>query len=122
MSLVKVNRKTTKNSGMSVKSREDLAGIFEILGSKARLKILKIITEEEKCVNFLSKKLKLSQPTVSYHLKLLLNAGLVNQYKTAQWVRYKLNKKKLAQLMTNFFSMYGILPRKRGKKSSLSEK
>ena len=47
MSLVKVNRKTTKNSGMSVKSREDLARIFEILGSKARLKILKIITEED---------------------------------------------------------------------------
>ena len=105
-----------------IEKTEKLARIFEVLGSKVRLKMLQMIAEEEKCVNFLSERMKLSQPTVSYHLKLLLNTGLVSQYKTAQWVRYKLNKKKLAQLMTDFFSMYGILPRKREKKSSLPEK
>ena len=67
----------------STKETGNFAKIFEILGSKTRLKILKIIANEEKCVNSLSKKLKLSQPTVSYHLRLLLGLGLVKQHKKA---------------------------------------
>jgi len=95
----------------------NFARIFEILGSKTRLKILEIISKEEKCVNFLSKKLKLSQPTISYHLKLLLGLNLVKQYKSAQWVRYRLNKEKLTKLMVDFPKIYGILVAKRGGKS-----
>ena len=103
---------------------DNFAKIFEILGSKTRLKILGIISDEEKCVNFLSKKLKLSQPTVSYHLKLLSNIGLVKQHKTAQWVRYKLNKDRLKELISDFFSIYGILlhMKEKNKRSSLSKK
>jgi len=106
---------------MDVERKENFVKIFEILGSRARLKILKIITNEEKCVNFLSKKLKLSQPTVSYHLRLLWNLGLVKQSKTAQWVRYRLNKEKLAELLANFSSIYGILKDGKEKKKSLSK-
>ena len=99
-----VGKKTTME-----KEKIDVAKTFAILGSKVRLQILKIIANEEKCVNFLSKNLKLSQPTISYHLGLLFNFGLVKQSKTAQWVRYKLNKNKLAELMGNFSKLYGIL-------------
>jgi len=99
------------------KEKIDVAKTFGILGSKVRLQILKIIANEEKCVNFLSKNLRLSQPTISYHLGLLLNFGLVEQFKKAQWVRYKLNKKRLAELMSVFSELYGIISfqkRKRG--------
>jgi len=112
MSLKSTNRRKTKKSldkKITAEKTENFANIFEILGSRVRLKILKMISEEEKCVNFLSKKLKLSQPTVSYHLKLLLNLGLVKQFKTAQWVRYKLNKEKLIELLSDFSKIYGIL-------------
>jgi len=91
----------------------NFARIFEILGSKTRLKILEMISREERCVNFLSKKLKLSQPTVSYHLKLLLGRNLVKQHKSAQWVRYKLNREKLTRLMSDFPRIYGILRNKK---------
>ncbi len=91
------------------KEKIDVAKTFGILGSRVRLQILKIIANEEKCVNFLSKNLGLSQPTTSYHLGLLLNFGLVEQFKKAQWVRYKLNKNKLAELMGTFSNLYGIL-------------
>jgi len=91
------------------KEKIDVAKVFGILGSKVRLQILKIIANEEKCVNFLSKNLKLSQPTISYHLGLLLNFGLVEQFKKAQWVRYRLNKKRLTELMGDFSKLYGIL-------------
>jgi len=103
---------------MGVETVENVVKIFEILGSRVRLKILKIITNEEKCVNFLSKKLKLSQPTVSYHLRLLWNLDLVKQHKTAQWVRYRLNKEKLAELMADCCKIYGILKHGKEKKKS----
>jgi len=114
-------KKDRKNSMEKV---DNFAKIFEIIGSKTRLKILGIISDEEKCVNFLSKKLKLSQPTVSYHLRLLSDIGLVKQHKTAQWVRYKLNKDRLKELISDFFSIYGILLHTEGKnkRSSLSKK
>lgn len=107
-----VGKKTTME-----KEKIDVAEAFGILGSKVRLQILKIIANEEKCVNSLSKNLSLSQPTISYHLGLLLNFGLVEQFKKAQWVRYKLNKNRLAELMGVFSELYGIISfqkRKRG--------
>jgi len=91
------------------KEKTDVVKTFGILGSKVRLQILKIISNEEKCVNSLSKDLRLSQPTISYHLGLLLNFGLVKQFKKAQWVRYKLNKNRLAKLIGDFSMLYGIL-------------
>jgi len=105
MSLSKIKEKQK----MNIKTIENFARMFEVLGSKVRLEILKITTHEEKCVNLISKNLKLSQPTVSYHLRLLLNIGLVKRDKTAQWVRYSLNKEKLSKLLNNFFRAYGIL-------------
>ncbi len=115
---VKMSPKNKAKKFVAVtKETGNLAKIFEILGSKTRLKILKIIANEEKCVNFLSKKLKLSQPTVSYHLKLLLGFGLVKQRKRAQWVQYILNREKLTELMANFSRLYGVLKtqKRRGK-------
>jgi len=106
---VKTQEKLDKEDNIGIETAGNFIKIFEILGSKTRLKILKIIANEEKCVGFISKKLKLSQPTISYHLKLLGEVGLVKQYKTAQWVRYSLNKEKLTELLSNFLKIYGIL-------------
>ena len=107
---------SNNNMVLDIDSLGNFARIFEILGSKTRLKILKMIGKEEKCVNFISERLMLSQPTVSYHLKLLLNLDLVKQRKSAQWVRYKLNREKLAKLMVNFPKIYGILRGKEERK------
>jgi len=108
--------KRNNNIVLNIDSLGNFARIFEILGSKTRLKILKMIGKEEKCVNLISKRLMLSQPTVSYHLKLLLDLDLVKQSKSAQWVRYKLNREKLAKLMVDFPKTYGILMGKEEKK------
>ena len=100
-----------------MKEKKNLAKAFEISGNTTRLEILKIIRTEEKCVDFISKKLKLSQPTISYHLKLLLNLGLVKQNKVAQWVRYKLNEKKLEEVFADFFKTYGNFELKKREKN-----
>ena len=110
------NKKTLMN-----REKRNFAKIFDLLGSKVRLRILKIIANEEKSVNLLSKYLRLSQPTISYHLGLLFNSGLVKQSRTAQWVRYKLNKDRLAELMGEFSRLYGILS-SRKKKEKMPKK
>ncbi|MEA3485842.1 MAG: metalloregulator ArsR/SmtB family transcription factor [Candidatus Aerophobetes bacterium] len=117
----KNEEKQSKNITLNIRALEGFAGIFEILGSKTRLKILEMISREEKCVNFLSKELKLSQPTISYHLKLLFDLDLVKQYKSAQWVRYRLNRERLVRLMVDFPKTYGILMGKEEKKRKNEE-
>ena len=107
--------------GNQITAVANLAEVFGLLGSRVRLRILEIIADEEKCVNFLSEQLRLSQPTISYHLKLLFTNGLVRQHKTAQWVRYSLNKEELAKLTKRFSAVYGILDRPRGKDGSSSK-
>ncbi len=116
---MKTGKKKEQNKKTLMKrEKRNFAKIFDLLGSKVRLRILKIIANEEKSVNFLSKYLRLSQPTISYHLGLLFNSGLVEQSRAAQWVRYKLNKDRLAELMGEFSRLYGILSfRKKAEKS-----
>ena len=113
---IRDQERLSKKNKMDVETVGNFVKVFEILGSKTRLKILRIISSEGKCVNFISKKLKLSQPTISYHLKLLWDFDLVKQQKTAQWVRYSLNKEKLAELLTDFLKIYKILKHGEGKK------
>ena len=71
----------------------DLAQGFKVLGDPARLKILSLISnqpEAEVCVCDLVEPLGLKQPTVSHHLKVLQEAGLVAREKRGTWAYYRL--------------------------------
>ena len=72
---------------------EMLAVRFKALADPNRLRILSIISsspEAETCVCDLSEPLKLGQPTVSHHLKILVEAGLLNREKRGVWAYYSL--------------------------------
>jgi DNA-binding transcriptional ArsR family regulator len=55
-------------------------------------------TAGELCVCELEDRFDLSQPTISHHLKLLREAGLIEGERRGTWVYYKLNAKALEQL------------------------
>jgi ArsR family transcriptional regulator len=55
-----------------------------------RVKMLKLLQQKELCVCELQALLDLAQPTISKHLKLLEDAGLVESYKEKLWVNYRL--------------------------------
>ena len=57
------------------------ADVFKALGDPTRLKILECVKNGEKCVCEIVPSTKKSQPNVSQHLKVLKNAGLVNERK-----------------------------------------
>ncbi len=70
-----------------------LALRFKALGDPARLRLLSLIAAHESgraCVCDLTEPLGLSQPTVSHHLKVLREAGLVTSERRGTWVHYSL--------------------------------
>lgn len=79
----------------------DLARGFAALGDPARLQILSILSaapEGEVCVCEFVAPLGKSQPTVSHHLKVLGDAGLVEGDRRGKWVWYRLVSARLADL------------------------
>lgn len=72
---------------------ETLAARFKALADPNRLRILSIVSsspEAETCVCDLSEPLGLGQPTVSHHLKIMVEAGLLNREKRGVWAYYSL--------------------------------
>ncbi len=71
----------------------DLASRFKALADPARLRLLYLIGAHESgeaCVCDLTEPLDLSQPTVSHHLKVLREAGMVTGERRGTWVHYRL--------------------------------
>jgi ArsR family transcriptional regulator len=69
----------------------DLAKVFRALGDPVRLRLLSMIASRaggEVCVCELTPGFELSQPTISHHLKLLRQAGLIDCERRGTWVYY----------------------------------
>ncbi len=80
---------------------EQLAGVLKALADPARLRLVSMIAAHEgaeACVCDLTEPLGLSQPTVSHHLKVLLDAGLVSRDKRGVWAYYRLVPRALNDL------------------------
>ncbi|MFE9613077.1 ArsR/SmtB family transcription factor [Streptomyces sp. NPDC006012] len=71
----------------------ELAKVFKALGDPVRLRLLSMIASQaggEICVCDLTPAFDLSQPTISHHLKLLRQAGLIDSERRGTWVYYRL--------------------------------
>ncbi|GGU17496.1 ArsR/SmtB family transcription factor [Nocardioides albus] len=72
---------------------EVLARMFKALGDPNRVKLLSIIAASEgreACVCDLTEPVGLSQPTVSHHMKLLVEAGLVAREQRGRWAYFSI--------------------------------
>ena len=79
----------------------ELAAGFTALADPVRLRVLSILAaapEGEVCVCDFVEPLAKSQPTVSHHLKVLSEAGLVRGDRRGKWVWYSLDRDRLAAL------------------------
>ena len=68
----------------------ELAAVFKALGDPVRLRLLSMIASQpgEVCVCELTPAFSVSQPTISHHLKLLRQAGLIDCERRGTWVYY----------------------------------
>jgi ArsR family transcriptional regulator len=80
---------------------EQLATALKVLAEPARLRLLSLIQGQpdgEACVCHLIEPLGLSQPTVSHHLKVLLQAGLVEREQRGSWAFFRVRPEPLEAL------------------------
>jgi ArsR family transcriptional regulator len=87
--------------GLTRKDAEQLAATFKAVADPARLLVLSLIAAQpsgEACVCHFTTRLDLSQPTVSHHLKLLFDAGLLERERRGTWVYYRIIPEQLAAL------------------------
>ena len=79
----------------------DLARMFKALGDPVRLRLLSLVASHaggEACVCEISPAFDLTQPTISHHLKVLREAGLLECERRGTWVYYWVVPSALAQL------------------------
>jgi ArsR family transcriptional regulator len=78
-----------------------LARMFKALGDPTRVRLLSLIAahpEQEACICDLVEPVGLSQPTVSHHMKQLVDAGLVVREQRGRWAFYRLVEETLTAL------------------------
>jgi len=72
---------------------------FKAISDERRRKILSILGKKDANAGEISRRFKISQPTVSNHLKILKEAGLIKERKVKQNRIYSLNKSKLQKVI-----------------------
>jgi ArsR family transcriptional regulator len=80
---------------------DNFARMFKAVGDPVRLRLLSMIASAragEVCVNDLTGEFELSGPTISHHLKVLRDAGLLTSERRASWVYYAVVPEVLASL------------------------
>jgi ArsR family transcriptional regulator len=84
---------------LSEDAAENLARSFAALSDPVRLRLLSCVaTADEVCACDLLEPSGRSQPTVSHHMKLLVDAGLVQREKRGLWVWYRVDPERLSEL------------------------
>ena len=73
-------------------SNQTVARVFKAMGDENRLTILSLLKDGERCACRLQEALGISQPTLSHHMRILLDAGLVNGRKDGKWIYYSLSE------------------------------
>jgi ArsR family transcriptional regulator len=69
----------------------DNAKIFKAFCDETRLMVLKFLQGGEKCACVLLEEVNVKQPTLSHHMKILVDSGVVSSRKEGKWMYYSIN-------------------------------
>jgi Predicted transcriptional regulators len=74
--------------------------VFKAISDETRLKILAMLSEDtEMCACNILEEFSITQPTLSYHMKILSDSGLVNARRDGAWMKYTLNHERTAEVL-----------------------
>ncbi|HCT65120.1 MAG TPA: transcriptional regulator [Lachnospiraceae bacterium] len=76
----------------------DFALIFKALGDSNRLQIVQMLSDGEKCACKLLEQFEITQPTLSHHMRILCECGMVRVRKEGKWSHYSLSEEMLTML------------------------
>jgi ArsR family transcriptional regulator, arsenate/arsenite/antimonite-responsive transcriptional repressor len=88
---------------LSVDQAERVAPLLKALADPVRLRLMSLVASHQRgeaCVSDLNDAFDLSQPTISHHLKVLHEAGLLDRSKRGVWVYYRARTEALVSLGT----------------------
>ena len=88
-------RKLNKNYG-------DYALYMKALADETRVKIFDMLSDGELCACKILEDFNITQPTLSYHMKILCDSGLVSGKRDGVWMKYSINKVGLDSLKELF--------------------
>ena len=74
-----------------VSSYKETARVFKAFCDENRLQILEMLRSGEKCACMLLDELQISQSTLSHHMKILCDSGIVRGRKEGKWVHYSID-------------------------------
>lgn len=85
---------------LSDEQADGTAALFRALADPARVRIVNVLatSDEAICVCNLTEPLGLSQPTVSHHLKKLVDAGLLEREQRGKWAYFSIKPEAMARL------------------------
>jgi ArsR family transcriptional regulator len=78
---------------LPLEQAEQLAGLLKAVADPTRLRLLSLVAwseDSETCICDLTGPVGLSQPTVSHHMKVLVEAGLLTREQRGRWAYYRL--------------------------------
>ena len=90
---------------MPITKTNDLSQVarwFHALADETRLQVIELLGEGEQCVCDLTELLQCAQSRLSFHLKTLKDAGLVEDRREGRWIYYSLNPERVEE-MKEFF-------------------
>jgi ArsR family transcriptional regulator len=106
---------------LSPAGAEELAALFKAVADPVRLRLLSMIACHpggESCVCDLTPAFDMTAPSISYHLKILREAGLISSERRGTWVYYRVMPEVMARMSVVLAPLTG-LPQGRSRRSAL---
>ena len=94
---------STSGDALTDEQAHELAAAFKVLADPVRLRLMSLIATSptgEVCACDLPESVDRSQPTVSHHLSLLVNAGVIEREQRGKWAWFRLRRERLDELAT----------------------
>ena len=78
---------------------KEIATMFKAFCDENRIQILEMLREGEKCACHILEEMQITQPTLSHHMKILCDAGVVVGRKEGKWMHYSISESGLEKVM-----------------------
>ena len=85
-----------------------MAYVFKALGDENRIQILKLLHNGEKCACVLTEEMDMPQSSLSYHMKILCESGMVVGREEGKWTHYRIDREGSLKAMALLREITGI--------------
>jgi ArsR family transcriptional regulator len=79
-------------------TNKQIADLFKALSDETRVQVIQLLTVEKRCACQILEQLHISQPTLSHHMRILSDSGLVTMEKQGKWVHYGIHVETFDQM------------------------